>query len=59
MRPRRLDQPEDEIFVYLNKSLETGILNWQELGYLEFKDLVRLSSQKLRSHSELECTPEI
>ena len=46
MHLRKFDQTCDEMHFYLNQSLETGILYWQELAYLDFQDLILLVRRK-------------
>ena len=42
MRPKKLAHILDETGFHLDQSLQTGILQWQELAHLQFRDLMKL-----------------
>ncbi len=50
-QPRHL---EDEKAVCLEKSMSTGILDWQELGHLDFKDLISQTRERNFYSEELD-----
>ncbi len=43
MRPKQHEQIPDESQIYLERSRETGIWEWQELAHLDFQDLIELA----------------
>ncbi|MBI3999661.1 MAG: hypothetical protein HY351_03515 [Candidatus Omnitrophica bacterium] len=54
MRPKRLDLTSSNIEEYFKKSLETGILNWQEMAHLDFQELVELARKSGSYLEEIE-----
>ena len=39
----KVSNDEDEKRSYRNQGLATGIFHWQELGHLDFQDLIELA----------------
>ena len=54
MRPKKPEHILSEISFHLDQSLMTGIFNWQELGYLDFQNLIELTHAKNSSTKEQE-----
>lgn len=52
MRPKKLHHVLDETQFHLDQSLQTGILQWQELAHLEFQDLMKLAYARSASPDE-------
>lgn len=46
MWPKRLDLTSSNMEEYFNKSLETGIFNWQELAHMDFEEIMELTYRK-------------
>lgn len=46
MNPKSPKHLEDERDLVFEQSRSTGIVNWQELGHMDFKDLIHFTRQK-------------
>lgn len=54
MNPRRPSE-ENEKRSYLDRSLATGIFQWQEMAHLDFQDLIKLARKNNLDFEESEC----
>lgn len=45
-KSRRANHRQDERDLVFEQSLSTGILHWQELGYVDFKDLIHQTRER-------------
>ncbi len=54
MNPKEPSE-ENERRSYLDRSLATGVFHWQEMGHLDFQDLIELARENNLDSEESEC----
>ncbi len=54
MNPKSLKHLENECDLVFEQSRSTGIVNWQELGQMDFRDLVHQTRERNIYNEELE-----
>lgn len=55
MNPNKRPNEEDEKRLYLDRSLSTGIFQWQEMAHFDFQDLIEFARKNSLDPKESEC----